>query len=162
MIRMMMHRAASSKHRGSCLPLLLPHSADRSSIDRLSLSAAVSFSQALGGRDLEGVDHGFLDQALANRVLTVPRSMAAITVTVDQGGAGFAANEDLSVKKVDPEGRCDEAGVTLDTCVLLGCCTTLHLNREWRHSVQYCGGFHSDTCNRCASDALNLRIRPVL
>ena len=51
-------------------------------------------------------------------MLTVPRSMAAITVTVDQGGAGFAANEDLSVKKVDPEGRCDEAGVTLGMYVV--------------------------------------------
>ena len=36
---------------------------------------------------------------------------STVTVTVEQGGAGFAANEDLSVKKVDPEGRCDEAGV---------------------------------------------------
>ena len=34
-----------------------------------------------------------------------------ITVTVEQGGAGFAANEDLTVKKVDPDGACDEAGV---------------------------------------------------
>ena len=44
--------------------------------------------------------------------------MATTTVTVDQGGAGFAANEDLSVKKVDPEGRCDEAGVTVGMYVV--------------------------------------------
>ena len=43
---------------------------------------------------------------------------STVTVTVEQGGAGFAANEDLSVKKVDPEGRCDEAGVEVGMFVI--------------------------------------------
>ena len=43
---------------------------------------------------------------------------STVTVTVEQGGAGFAANEDLSGKKVDPEGRCDEAGVEVGMFVI--------------------------------------------
>ena len=57
--------------------------------------------------------------------------MATTTVTVDQGGAGFAANEDLSVKKVDPEGRCDEAGVTVGMYVVEFQGSTLAPGTTW-------------------------------
>lgn len=58
-----------------------------------------------------------LAPTLTRRPASSPRCLklgdtmpSTVTVTVEQGGAGFAANEDLSVKKVDPEGRCGEEG----------------------------------------------------
>eukprot|EP01046_Picozoa_sp_COSAG06_P085674 COSAG06_NODE_32355_length_507_cov_1.713235_1_plen_142_part_01 len=35
----------------------------------------------------------------------------SVRVNVDDGGAGFAANEDLTLRKVDPGKACDDAGV---------------------------------------------------
>ena len=64
---------------------------------------------------------------------------STVTVTVEQGGAGFAANEDLSVKKVDPEGRCDEAGVALQTLRLA--------EQYWR------AGRNSTDVRRCRSES---------
>ena len=34
-----------------------------------------------------------------------------IVVALEQGSAGFAAHEDLRIKRVDPGGACDQAGV---------------------------------------------------
>ena len=42
----------------------------------------------------------------------------AVVVRVTEGGAGFATNEDLSVKKIDGLGACDSAGVVMGMWVV--------------------------------------------
>jgi hypothetical protein len=62
--------------------------------------------------------HGTTWNDLKEKVKATPRPWTfvfagTVRVEVAEGGAGFAANEDLTVKKIDEGKACEQAGVVL-------------------------------------------------